>query len=427
MKGRDCAAAGLPEELILFRQPPDSLFAALCAPTEEGIPSSAALRGLLDLAAERDWQGDLWHCFLALTLALSENPFSLDRERREGERDSLWRIALQDMERFRALFTLEWAGPIAAELRMFRRAADETVKVDPVTELAADLAAAPSAEAMLGSLCAWYRRHGVGMLGLGQLFRLREGALVSIDRRRDVRLDDLIGYEEQKRLLRENTEAFLAGRSANNVLLYGDAGTGKSTSIQALANEYGSQGLRIVELYKEQFDCIPALLTQIKRRNYRFLVLLDDLSFEESEVGYKRLKAVMEGGGEAAPENVLFYATSNRRHLVREIWADRSDMQHDGDIHRSDTMAEKLSLSGRFGLQIFYPDPSFEEYQTIVRRLAERSGAPALPQEELRALASAWQVRRGSRSGRTARQFVDDLSSRRAAETAGGNGDAGAG
>ena len=129
----------------------------------------------------------------------------------------------------------------------------------------------------------------------------------------------------------------------------------------------------------------------------------------------------MEGGGEATPENVLFYATSNRRHLVREVWSDRSDMQHDGDIHRSDTMAEKLSLSGRFGLQIFYPDPSFEEYQTIVRSLIERSGGEAVPQEELRRMAAAWQVRRGNHSGRTARQFVDDFNSRRTAEQTGGN------
>jgi len=419
--GRACAPA---EELLLFRQPPDSLFSLFCADMGQERPSAAALRGLLDLAAERGWQGNLWHCFLALTLVLSENPFSLDRERQERGQDSLWRIALHDMERFRMLFAAQWNDPLMDEVCNFCRDAGELEKTDGFAAFAQALAAAPDAPAMLGLLAAWYRENGAGEMGLGQLFRLRGDGIVSVGRRRPVRLDDLVGYTEQKNLLRENTEAFLAGRGANNVLLYGDAGTGKSTSIQALANEYAPQGLRVIELYKEQFDRIPALLAQVKQRNYRFLFLLDDLSFEENEVGYKRLKAVMEGGGEATPENVLFYATSNRRHLVREVWSDRSDMQHDGDIHRSDTMAEKLSLSGRFGLQIFYPDPSFEEYQTIVRCLAERSGAPALPPEELRARAAAWQVRRGNRSGRTARQFVDDLYSRRAGEPTGGDKDA---
>ncbi len=410
-------------EPVLYSRIPGSLFDTLSSSLGQEAPPPEALRELLALAAEHGWQGDLWSRFLALTLALSENPFSLDRERREGARDSLWEVALSDMEVFRDLFADRWTGPMNRIIRNFVRGngAGET---DPLSILAESLAKAGNAQEMLDLLSGWYRDKGVGRLGMGQLFRLEGDALVSVDRRRQVRLDDLVGYEEQKRLLRENTEAFLAGRSANNVLLYGDAGTGKSTSIQSLANEYAGDGLRIIELYKEQFDRIPELLSRIKERNYRFIFLLDDLSFEENEVSYKRLKAVMEGGGEAPPENVLFYATSNRRHLVREVWSDRSDMEHDGDVHRSDTVAEKLSLSGRFGLQIFYPDPGFEEYQAIVRSLAERSGIRDLTPEELRAMASAWQVRRGNRSGRTARQFVDDLCSRREEKSTGGNGNA---
>ena len=192
------------------------------------------------------------------------------------------------------------------------------------------------------------------------------------------------------------------------MLLYGDAGTGKSTSIQALVNEYADQGLRLIELYKEQYDLIPDILRQVKGRNYRFLLFLDDLSFEENETSYKYLKAVMEGGAEASPENVRICATSNRRHLVREVWSDRSDVEHNGDIHRSDTVEEKLSLASRFGLQIFYPAPTFEEYQQIVSALSEKAGTD-LPPEQLRAAAATWQVRSGSRSGRTARQFVDQL------------------
>ena len=223
-----------------------------------------------------------------------------------------------------------------------------------------------------------------------------------------MRLADLVGYRQQKDLLIRNTEAFLRGRGSNNVLLYGDAGTGKSTSIQALVNEYADQGLRLIELYKEQYDLIPDILRQVKGRNYRFLLFLDDLSFEENETSYKYLKAVMEGGAEAPPENVRICATSNRRHLVREVWSDRGDVEHNGDIHRSDTVEEKLSLASRFGLQIFYPAPTFEEYQQIVSALSEKAGTDLSP-EQLRAAAATWQVRSGSRSGRTARQFVDQL------------------
>ena len=163
-------------------------------------------------------------------------------------------------------------------------------------------------------------------------------------------------------------------------------------------------------MYKDQYELIPDILRQVKGRNYRFILFLDDLSFEEQETSYKYLKAVMEGGAEAAPENVRIYATSNRRHLVREMWNDRTDMEHDGDIHRSDTMEEKLSLASRFGLQIFYPAPTFEEYQGIVSALALRGGAGSkLTPAQLRAAAATWQVRSGSRSGRTARQFIDAL------------------
>ncbi len=271
---------------------------------------------------------------------------------------------------------------------------------------------------MLELLARHYEHNGVGSLGLGQVFRLREErdgvSLVPVEGRRPVLLADLVGYEGQKAQLLENTKAFLSGQRANNVLLYGDAGTGKSTSVQALAGEYAAQGLRLIELYKHQFGLIPQLLAQIKGRNYRFILFLDDLSFEENEVQYKHLKAVMEGGGEAAPENVLIYATSNRRHLIRETWNDRSDMEHNGDVHRSDTMEEKLSLAGRFGLQIYYPNPTYEEYHQIVQTLADRSHSlSGMAEDELWAAASTWQVRHGSRSGRTAQQFINDLLCRR--------------
>ena len=208
-------------------------------------------------------------------------------------------------------------APGAKQTRSF---GDTGYELD-ITELAAALAQADCPAQMLARLTDFYRTRGVGLLGLGQVFRAESapgGArLTPVEERLPVRLGDLVGYEKQKQQLLANTESFLAGHHANNVLLYGDAGTGKSTSIQAIANEYAAQGLRLIEIYKDQYALIPAILRQIKSRNYRFILFLDDLSFEENETSYKYLKAVMEGGAEAAPENVRIYATSNRRHLVR--------------------------------------------------------------------------------------------------------------
>ena len=221
-----------------------------------------------------------------------------------------------------------------------------------------------------------------------------------------VKFSDLIGYESQKEELRKNTEAFLRGQRANNVLLYGDSGTGKSTSIKAVVNEYYKDGLRMIEIYKYQFRRLSEVLAEIKNRNYRFIIYMDDLSFEENESEYKFLKAVIEGGVETRPENVLIYATSNRRHLIREIWRDRNDVEQDADIHRSDTMEEKLSLANRFGLSIGYYKPERRAYHEIVTALAERHGI-TLEREELLRRADRFELRHGGVSGRTAQQFIN--------------------
>ena len=403
------------DKTILFRPAFDGILFRMGRALDGSAPLEPVLGEVLRLAVSQGWQGDLWHCLLARELATGENPFSLTYERRRAQRDSLFGFAQVDMNSYRALFDLQSDLPAFQAIRNFRHIGKApTAAGAQIMELAAKLAAARDTTDMLRVLCLHYEKAGLGDLGLGQIFRVEEKdgspVLFPLENRRPVMLDDLVGYESQKKLLLDNTLAFLRGRHANNVLLYGDAGTGKSTSIQAIANEYAPQGLRLIELYKHQFHLIPAILNSIKNRNYRFILFLDDLSFEDNEVEYKHLKAVMEGGAEAAPENVLIYATSNRRHLVKETWKDRSDMEHDGDIHRSDTMEEKLSLAGRFGLQIYYPNPTFEEYQAIVRELAGRSKELAtFSPEELRSAAATWQVRHGSRSGRSAQQFINDL------------------
>lgn len=259
----------------------------------------------------------------------------------------------------------------------------------------------------------FYKAYGVGMFGLNKAFRIEEcgdnnirfRAINNMDK---VVLSDLVGYEIQKQKLVENTEAFVEGRKANNVLLFGDSGTGKSTSIKAIVNEYYDQGLRMIEIYKHQFKDLSNVIAQIKNRNYRFIIYMDDLSFEEFEIEYKFLKAVIEGGVETKPENILIYATSNRRHLIKETWNDRSDVENSNGMHRSDTMEEKLSLVNRFGVTINYSKPSQKEYFEIVFELAHKAGIK-MGEDELKLEANKWELSHGGISGRTAQQFINHL------------------
>ena len=293
-----------------------------------------------------------------------------------------------------------------------------------------ELARATSAEAFLSYLSFFYRDFGVGRFGLNKAFRiehlsggsggggmtmpdgsiggghLTNAAIVPIPNVRRVQFDDLVGYETAKKKLIDNTEAFVSGRAANNCLLYGEAGTGKSSSIKALLDLFYARGLRIIEITRYDFRDLHGILEEIKNRNYRFILYMDDLSFEEDETEYKFLKAVIEGGLEKKPENVLLYATSNRRHLIRENYRDKEDRYQ--DMHSSDTVQEKLSLSARFGLQIYFGSPDKRQYEEIVRQLAARNGLQ-MPEEELLLQANAWELSHGGFSGRTAQQFIDDL------------------
>ena len=219
-------------------------------------------------------------------------------------------------------------------------------------------------------------------------------------------MDDLVGYEIAKKKLIDNTKAFVEGRKANNCLLYGDAGTGKSSSIKAILNQYYDQGLRIIEVYKHQFKDLNDIIAQIKNRNYKFIIYMDDLSFEEFEIEYKYLKAVIEGGLEKKPNNVLIYATSNRRHLIRETFKDKQD--RDEDMHTNDTVQEKLSLVARFGVTIYYGAPTKKEFQQIVKELA-KANQIQMPEDELLLEANKWELAHGGLSGRTAQQFIDFL------------------
>ena len=288
--------------------------------------------------------------------------------------------------------------------RMYNKNVSEKVRA-----LSDELAAAEDVDTFFNAVVKFYKDYGVGMFGLNKAFRIVENNgkpdFVPINNLDKVVLDDLTGYEIQKKKLVDNTEAFVQGKVANNCLLYGDAGTGKSTSIKAILNQYYGDGLRMIEIYKHQFKYLSAIISHIKNRNYRFIIYMDDLSFEEFEIEYKYLKAVIEGGMETKPDNVLIYATSNRRHLIRETWSDRSDK--DEELHRSDTVQEKLSLAARFGVSINYSKPTQQEYFQIVTNLAKKYPEIKLSDKELCAEANKWELSHGGISGRTAQQFIN--------------------
>jgi predicted AAA+ superfamily ATPase len=264
----------------------------------------------------------------------------------------------------------------------------------------------------LEALAGYYRCTGAGVFGRYGAFRWvsRHEHLEGIDEPDPVRLEELIGYQSQRQEVVANTEKFLAGLPANNILLYGDRGTGKSSTVKALLNRYRAKGLRLIEVSKSALGDYPLIIRKLRGKPQRFILFVDDLSFEDSEVEYKELKAVLEGGLEVRPANVLIYATSNRRHLIREHFSDRGPTgDGDGDLRAGDTIQEKLSLSDRFGIMVLFGMPDRSLYLDIVRGLAEQRGL-AIPGPELEKKALLWETWHNGRSGRTARQFIDDLS-----------------
>ncbi len=383
------------------------------------------IRHLLQVATDYGFDRNLWHNYLTFLLITSENPFSITCEKVGSNEGSVNDFAKGDFRAFQELFAYDFSRveevlgvdcfrrisnyqAIGKKERMYNKNVSEKVQA-----LSAKLEQAKDENDFFDCVTGFYRDYGVGMFGLNKAFRITSGSLGRvvfhpINNMDMVMLKDLVGYEIQKKKLIDNTNAFVQGKKANNVLLFGDSGTGKSTSIKAIVNEFYPQGLRMIEIYKHQFKDLSAVIAQIKNRNYKFIIYMDDLSFEEFEVEYKFLKAVIEGGVETRPDNILIYATSNRRHLIKENWNDRDDMEHGGGIHRSDTMEEKLSLVNRFGVTIGFSKPSQKEYFHIVKELADRVGI-TMEEKELFAEANKWELSHGGISGRTAQQFINYL------------------
>lgn len=382
----------------------------------------SCMHRLLELAASHGFYGNLWHVFLANLLVNHENSYSMACEIRGSVKGTVNQMALHDIQIFKELYDYDFTDMVQTlqvpELTMMLSYSDSSLgsKVyntrirDRICHLAEQFNADDTPEAMKDTLTEFYKDYGVGKFGLHKAFRVRhgeQGAVIEpILNIAHVHLDDLVGYEIPKKKLLDNTEAFVRGKKANNCLLFGDAGTGKSSSIKAIANEYYTKGLRIIEIYKHQFQDLNDVISQVKNRNYKFIIYMDDLSFEDFETEYKYLKAVIEGGLEKKPENVLIYATSNRRHLVREKFSDKEERRD--DLHAGDTVQEKMSLASRFGVTIFFCAPDKKQFQQIVKALAERYGV-TMAEEELLMEANKWELAHGGLSGRTAQQFIDYL------------------
>ena len=380
------------------------------------------VKRILKVATDYGFDDNLWHNYLTFYLMMNENPFSMTCEKTGAGEGSVNRLVEKDFEIFKKLFDYDFSRiEEALEISSFSSISSYKAIVkkelmynknvsEKVRALSKKLEESKNARAFFRVITDFYKDYGVGMFGMNKAFRIEEQpqgiVFKAINNMDAVVLDDLVGYEIQKKKLVDNTKAFVEGKKANNVLLFGDSGTGKSTSIKAIVNQFYDDGLRMIEIYKHQFKYLSAVISEIKNRNYKFIIYMDDLSFEEFEIEYKYLKAVIEGGVETRPDNILIYATSNRRHLIKETWKDRNDVDTAIDRHHSDTVEEKLSLVNRFGVTVYFSKPSQKEFFNIVIELAKREGI-TMSEEALKAEANKWELSHGGLSGRTAQQFIN--------------------
>lgn len=351
---------------------------------------------LLEKAYELDLKHNLLKMYLCYLMASDENIFSLTAEKKGRDMDEkLFELVCRDVAGIIDLWECTmiqeelspWDSP--HYLMDIYKALDKKADTSHICEYLAD----------------YYKRRGAGVMNRFRAFKWdQEQGLIGIAHCDPVRLEDLVECDYQKQVLIQNTESFLRGKAANNALLFGDSGTGKSSCVKALLNRYDEEGLRIVELSKTDFMFFNKILANLRGRGTKFIIFLDDLSFEEFETEYKQMKALIEGGIEAKPDNVLIYATSNRRHLIRETWQERQGE----DVHIRSTQQEKLSLADRFGLALTFTSPSQNAYLKIVSALAKKYKIDVSDQL-LREKAIQWELAHGGRSGRAAQQFIQSL------------------
>lgn len=359
--------------------------------------------------------GNLWQYYLSYRMITDDNPYNLAAENGFSG-GTLRKFALKDIELifdyFDNSFLINNCQFYEDIINFIPMNIKPAAWSERVVSLAENIASAQNAEDMLDIITEDIAEYGSGELSLYQAFRFsRFKETLSVDniKNPDRRgFNNLIGFENQKKALIENTEAFVSGGKYNNVLLYGDAGAGKSSSIKALLPLFSHKKLKIIEVYKNRYTDVPYLITKLSERGFKIILYLDDLSFDEFETEYKELKAFLDGGLERRPTNIAVYATSNRSKLIKENFSDRKDMVHDGDIHRSETIEEKHSLSARFGLSIYYPTPNEDEFINILSTMAIRSKLN-IEKADLLSEWKKWNTENGKKTGRMAEQFINHL------------------
>ena len=356
--------------------------------------NATLLRGIVRFAETEGVTEDSLREYIATLLANDENVLSMLARGQKRIGDDLYRLAMLDIE---TVFTRLFDTKIK-----YKPSGNSTGYYAGYTESIRKITSSNTPNELLENLLSHYSSLGNGLLSKYIAFRY-DGELKGIENSDKADFNDIVGMEHQKKVLIDNTKAYLEGKFANNVLLFGDRGTGKSTSVKALLNMFAKDGLRVIELPKSAITKIPDLTKQLEDSPHKYILFLDDLTFERHDTEYRALKIAMEGQLQANAGNVLVYATSNRRHLIRETWADRDG----GEVHVNDNKQEMLSLAERFGISLFFPAPDSKQYIEIVRVLLERNGIEMT--EEIKKEAVRWEMNYGGKSGRCAKQFVADF------------------
>ena len=361
-----------------------------------------AVSNLVTFSTKWKLTGNLWQKYLLYTLIHNDNPYTraIEKNQKTSGDDSL---ILRDLRGYYDYYNLEIDFMEDVKDFTFLKETGSHYVRDLLNELTEKIEKKNTFDNFKDTILEFYRTKGLSDMAIYKAFRVNDGVLIPIKHVLEISFDDLIGYDEHKKILCENTEEFINGRPYNNVLLYGDAGTGKSSSVKALINKYFDRGLRIIEVYKHQMKEISKIIDTLKSRPYFYIIYMDDLSFEEDEIEYKYLKSIIEGGIEPKPNNVVIYATSNRRHLIKETFKDNGDIFD--DLHRNETEAEKLSLAYRFGIKIFYSSLTPSEFKNMVIELAKRNDVN-IEENLLLKEANIFQMNNGTLSGRCATQFI---------------------
>lgn len=382
----------------------------ICNNIEPDINFSKMVILLIENAEKFGFKDNLFKNHILNLFLYNENQFSLYCENNKSvENTSLYNLAINDIKILQSLISIELSNLVGENPAIYEIQNYKPVNTEE-NELLTYMNTVCDVNEFLNTFVRFYNTSGCGDISLYKAFKFddEKGTITGINKPDPITFDDIIGYEEQTKELISNTVAFVKGFSANNVLLVGSRGTGKSSSVKALVNKFFNDGLRLIEITKEQIIKLPQILAMLKNRGRKFIIFIDDLSFDEQEIQYKYMKSLLDGGSESKPDNVLFYATSNRRHLIQEKWSDRQRGSEDAEIHTQDTLNEKLSLADRFGITISYPKPTPTQYINMVKVMAKKYEIP-LSDEIIEKEALKWEVNQKGVSGRTAKQFINNL------------------